>query len=62
MRAQGGGNGETHFSVQVVSEIFEGKVRSPFEFERSSISIELIFVVYFVGCTASRERSRDIDW
>ncbi|KAK4705904.1 BolA-like protein 1, partial [Phenoliferia sp. Uapishka_3] len=25
MRAQGGGNGETHFTVDVVSEIFEGK-------------------------------------
>ncbi|KAL8292571.1 hypothetical protein RQP46_001183 [Phenoliferia psychrophenolica] len=25
MRAQGGGNGETHFSVEVVAEAFEGK-------------------------------------
>lgn len=25
MRAQGGGNGETHFSIQVVSELFRGK-------------------------------------
>ncbi|KAF9820391.1 hypothetical protein IEO21_01400 [Rhodonia placenta] len=25
MRAQGGGNGETHFTVQVVSEEFKGK-------------------------------------
>lgn len=27
MRAQGGGNGETHFSVLVVSEVFDGVVR-----------------------------------
>ncbi|KAF9263359.1 bola-like protein [Marasmius fiardii PR-910] len=25
MRAQGGGNGETHFSVHIVSEAFQGK-------------------------------------
>ncbi|KAH7929886.1 bola-like protein [Leucogyrophana mollusca] len=25
MRAQGGGNGETHFSVQVISDAFKGK-------------------------------------
>ncbi|KAG6903072.1 hypothetical protein C0995_006259 [Termitomyces sp. Mi166 len=25
MRAQGGGNGETHFSVQIVSDAFQGK-------------------------------------
>ncbi|GLB37639.1 putative BolA IbaG family protein [Lyophyllum shimeji] len=25
MRAQGGGNGETHFSVQIVSDAFKGK-------------------------------------
>ncbi|KAJ6587157.1 bola protein [Mycena vulgaris] len=27
MRAQGGGNGETHFSVQIVSDVFESKTR-----------------------------------
>jgi hypothetical protein len=27
MRAAGGGNGETHFTVQIVSEKFEGLVR-----------------------------------
>ena len=26
MRAQGGGNGESHFTVEVVSSAFEGKV------------------------------------
>lgn len=26
MRAQGGGNGESHFTVEVVSSDFEGKV------------------------------------
>ncbi|KAJ8077224.1 BolA domain UV induced protein Uvi31 [Marasmius tenuissimus] len=25
MRAQGGGNGETHFTIHIVSEIFQGK-------------------------------------
>ncbi|KAF8558032.1 bola-like protein [Imleria badia] len=25
MRAQGGGNGETHFAVQIISEAFKGK-------------------------------------
>ncbi|KAF9469889.1 bola-like protein-domain-containing protein [Collybia nuda] len=25
MREQGGGNGETHFSIQVVSNVFKGK-------------------------------------
>ncbi|KAG2078891.1 bola-like protein [Suillus decipiens] len=27
MLSQGGGNGETHFAVQVISDVFKGKVR-----------------------------------
>ena len=38
MRAIGGGGGETHFTVNVVSAEFEGKVRSPLSLPRLQVN------------------------